>query len=166
MAVEDSDHYAVAALSPVQFRSPSSRTRTPNWAGLDFLAGRRSSCSMPQMSAQHPAGATECLRLGSHSVVYRRSGSLRAPASPLTVTRSGVTMGPSNTVQFPGSADQGHSRGKTGTAQLAAKPPFPEEMASRQCGRCRQFFSVEVSASPQAKWWACPACRRRLFGPE
>jgi hypothetical protein len=34
-----------------------------------------------------------------HRVVYRRNGSLRAPASPLTVTRSRVPMGPSNAVQ-------------------------------------------------------------------
>jgi hypothetical protein len=28
----------VQLFSQVQFRSPSSRTRTPNWTGLDFLA--------------------------------------------------------------------------------------------------------------------------------
>ena len=77
-------------------------------------------------------------------------------------------MGPSKRIQSSGSADQGRTPGKTGTAQVqVAKPPRPsEEMPSRQCGRCRQFFPVDVSTSPQAKWWACPPCHRRLFGTE
>jgi hypothetical protein len=77
-------------------------------------------------------------------------------------------MGPSKTVQSPGSANQGHTRGKIGRAQLqAAKPLCPsEQMPTRQCGRCRQFFPVDASATPQAKWWACPTCHRRLFGTE
>jgi hypothetical protein len=74
-------------------------------------------------------------------------------------------MGPSDTVQSPGSADQGRTCRKCGTAQLqVAKPPRPfGEMTSRRCGR---YFPVDVSASPQAKWWACPACHLRLFGTE
>lgn len=44
----------------------------------------------------------------------------------------------------------------------------PEDPGSRQCGRCREFFSVTHSDDPtlQAKWWVCPACRTKFFGTQ
>ena len=79
--------------------------------------------------------------------MYRGEGSLRAAASPLTVTRSRVPMGPST------------------TAQSAGTLLPPEQPPSRQCGRCRQVFPVDGSELTQPKWWACPACHDKLFGP-
>jgi hypothetical protein len=55
------------------------------------------------------------------------------------------------------------------TAQSPMSPvgtDLPEDPAPRQCGRCREFFSIASSTDPtlQAKWWVCPACRTKFFG--
>ena len=36
----------------------------------------------------------------------------------------------------------------------------------RLCGRCRETFAGDVTLNPQAlqEWWACPACRKIMFG--
>ena len=36
----------------------------------------------------------------------------------------------------------------------------------RQCGRCRGTFAGDATLNPQAlqEWWACPACRKVMFG--
>ena len=35
--------------------------------------------------------------------------------------------------------------------------------ATRQCGRCRQFVSVDPAVTLPG-WWACPPCHLALFG--
>ena len=77
-------------------------------------------------------------------------------------------MGPSSKIQFAGSADQGHRGGSTGSAHDDPEegPQHAEEPHSRQCGRCRKHFPLDVSLSPQPKWWACSTCRLKLFGSE
>lgn len=103
---------------------------------------------------------------GGRFVVYRRGGSSRAPASPLTGTRSRVPMGPRSKVRLPESSDDSQAGGKIGTLQPqdSQPSPFSAEMPTRQCGRCRQYFAVGSLISPQPKWWACPPCHRQLFG--
>jgi hypothetical protein len=36
----------------------------------------------------------------------------------------------------------------------------------RQCGRCRRWFPGDptLHSVALAEWWACPPCRRTLFG--
>jgi hypothetical protein len=77
-------------------------------------------------------------------------------------------MEPSSQVQFAGSADQGHGGGSMGSEQEDPEkvPQHPEKSQTRQCGRCRLHFPLDVSLSPQPKWWACSTCRLKLFGSE
>jgi hypothetical protein len=36
---------------------------------------------------------------------------------------------------------------------------------TRQCGRCREWFAVAAGTGDRPKWWSCPTCHLRLFGP-
>ena len=54
--------------------------------------------------------------------------------------------------------------GQSPAMQMA--PEGAAEPASRQCGRCREFFPIATSTDPtlEAKWWLCAACRTKFFG--
>jgi len=73
-------------------------------------------------------------------------------------------MGLGNTIQSTPSVDQ-QEMGETELTRSAQAGPHPLSgpTPERQCGRCRQFFPVDSSASPQGKWWACPDCHHTLF---
>ena len=55
-------------------------------------------------------------------------------------------------------------------ALVTADPARPGEgddtVASRQCGRCREWFPGDPSLHPTAipDWWLCPPCRVALLG--
>ncbi|HEX4244896.1 MAG TPA: hypothetical protein VHY77_04955 [Acidimicrobiales bacterium] len=51
-------------------------------------------------------------------------------------------------------------------AAITVEADHPEDPGPRQCGRCREFFSVAPAHDPtlQATWWLCPACRTKFFG--
>jgi len=45
-------------------------------------------------------------------------------------------------------------------------PSGVEPSVGRQCGRCRNTFTMDPTAHPTAReeWWLCPPCREALIG--
>jgi hypothetical protein len=99
--------------------------------------------------------------------VYRHWWLIESTSVSAYGDKNGVPMGPSNKVRAPDLADAGPT-GETGSVQLQAGQRLSpsEKAATRQCGRCRQYFPADPPASPQPKWWACTPCRHKLFGTE
>jgi len=71
-------------------------------------------------------------------------------------------MGLRNAISYPSTKETWRKNESAQSPEIGSLSPSDQPL-ERQCGRCRQFFAVDTSASPRGKWWVCADCHDKLF---